>query len=86
MGIIGVYLQGFHINPYACKAVGRGSGEEAELAGAGHRLGAVGHVQFAVDAGGVGFDGARGDDQLAENQMDLVRIKVRLRLLAGIKG
>ncbi len=38
--------------------------EEAELPDTRHGLRPVGDVQFAVDAGGVGFDRADGDDLL----------------------
>ena len=34
------------------------------MPGARHRLGAVGDVQLAIDTGRVGFDGARGHDEL----------------------
>ena len=38
--------------------------EDAELPGARHRLSPVGDVQLAIDTGRVGFDGARGHDEL----------------------
>ena len=39
-------------------------GEDAELPGAGDCLGPVGDVQLAIDTGRVGFDGARGHNEL----------------------
>ena len=39
-------------------------GEDAKLPGARYGLGPVGHVQLGIDVGRVGFDGARGDDEL----------------------
>ena len=39
-------------------------GEEAELPGTRHCFGSVGDVQLAIDTGRVGFDSARGYNEL----------------------
>ena len=41
--------------------------EDADLPGARHRLGPVGNIELSVDAGCVGFDRARGYNQLPGN-------------------
>ncbi len=47
-----------------CWNVGGILGEDAKLPGACDCLGPVGDVQLAIDTGCVGFDGARGYDEL----------------------
>jgi len=54
---VGLYLN-------ASLGVHGGLGEDTELPGARHRLGPVGDVELAIDTGCVGFDGARGYDEL----------------------